>query len=144
MENKCEKLNLMRNNKSREIELSEDFKNYERLIRGIALYDDVDDTSKMEEIESSIDTNYPTKVETVEIDNGLRVEFSTFVDKQTGYGMLHVSLQNEKGETLIENEAIYDGLTGVREIVFSESKAYRVHDIPDWLVNNEIKIVVEI
>lgn len=102
-------------------QLPETFLKLEREIRNIDFYKDENPTKALQE---ELRNKYKNLDCALVLDNGNKIVFETYVDIDTGFGHLHSCLLDSSDEVLIVNEAISDGLTGERSIVFDPNSCY--------------------
>ena len=130
------RLNLFET-KEKELRLSEKFLNYQRVVRNIALYDDIDDED-FPQAQKKMKEEYKRVIEYVNLDDEYIVRFDIIPDYDTGYGHLNVALLDKNKEVLLENEAISDGLGGEREIVFDPGRCYDITELGRKVLGDKI------
>lgn len=120
------------------IELDKEFTAYQREVRNITLFDNTD-KDITEDLAEELCSKYPNKSVIIRIDENYQVKLETFVDKETGYGMLNPSLVGNKNDIFLEIEPIYDGKVGKRELEFSVNTAIRDKENVKRKLGNKVK-----
>lgn len=139
------RMNLCKSTEEGEVlKLTPKFKECQRRVRNIALYDDIDDED-FPQAEKKMKEEYKRIIEKVKLNDDYIVRFDIIPDYQTGYGHLNIALLNNNGEVLLENEAISDGLGGEREIVFDPNRCYDITELGKKVLGDDIiKFKVEL